>query len=289
MIQPISHLRSLSLDVTEVDASVRYYVDAYGLAEAQAAEDSVMLVTRRDARPVLHLRRAAAACFRGLSLALRSEAAVHMAARDLAAAGVPVLRLPGASGQASVLIAGPDGQEIELIHDEDLPSSEGNDGYPLFVSHVVLNSTEPARLVSFFTDTLGFTVADRYERDLLTFLRCDQPQHHCIGVSPGVASGLNHFSMDCGSVDGVMRGVGRMAKMGHSPIWGPGRHGPGGNVFCYFEDPAGFVIEFTSDVLQIDDPTSWIAKEWPREPDTANVWGTGGPSARAIALMSGER
>ena len=131
-------------------------------------------------------------------------------------------------------------------------------------------------------------VTDAYENDLLVFLKCDQPQHHCIGISPGDAGALNHFSVDVGSIDGLMKGIGRMQKAGFTPIWGPGRHGPGGNVFAYFEDPTGFVAEFTCDVLQIDDPESWQARHWPRVPENANVWGTGGPTPRAIALMSGQ-
>ena len=57
--------------------------------------------------------------------------------------------------------------------------------------------------------------------------------------------------MDCGSVDALMRGLSRMKALGHEPVWGPGRHGPGGNVFCYFEDPTGFVPEYTCEVIQI--------------------------------------
>ena len=80
-----------------------------------------------------------------------------------------------------------------------------------------------------------------------------------------------------------------MQKLGFKPLWGPGRHGPGGNVFCYFEDPSGLVCEFTCELFQIEDEASWIAKEWERTADNGNVWGTGGPSQRAIDLMSGRR
>ena len=43
-----------------------------------------------------------------------------------------------------------------------------------------------------------------YEQDTLTFLRCAQPQHHCIGIGAAEKPGLNHFSFECGSIDGVM-------------------------------------------------------------------------------------
>ena len=35
--------------------------------------------------------------------------------------------------------------------------------------------------------------------------------------------------------------------------WGVGRHGPGNNVFAYFIGPVGIVVEYTAEVLQVDD------------------------------------
>jgi hypothetical protein len=38
---------------------------------------------------------------------------------------------------------------------------------------------------------------------------------------------------------------------------GPGRHGPGQNVFAYFEDADGGMIELYSDMLQIEDESTY--------------------------------
>jgi catechol 2,3-dioxygenase-like lactoylglutathione lyase family enzyme len=162
------------------------------------------------------------------------------------------------------------------------------DSRPLFLSHLVINSSNAAACIDFYRDVLGLIVSDAYECGLLTFMRADQPQHHCVGISPAVADGLNHFAMDCGTVDAVMRSVGRMHGANLPPVWGPGRHGPGGNVFAYFEDPNGMVAEFTCDVMQIDQSADHIPQIWARTPENGNVWGTGGPSERAVALMAGK-
>ena len=53
--------------------------------------------------------------------------------------------------------------------------------------------------------------------------------------------------------DSVMRGMGRMKDNGYPIEWGPGRHGPGDNVFAYFCGPDELPIEYTAEVLQIDD------------------------------------
>jgi hypothetical protein len=34
-----------------------------------------------------------------------------------------------------------------------------------------------------------------------------------------------------------------MRKHGFEPGWGPGRHGPGNNIFCYFKEPVNYVVE----------------------------------------------
>ena len=183
----------------------------------------------------------------------------------------------------------PDGTTIVVqIADDPSRTQRAVSDRPLFMSHVVLNSREPKRLAAFYQNVLGLEISDSYERDLLVFMRCDQPQHHCLGIAPSPSDGLNHFAVDCGNVDGLMRAVSRMRARGHDPIWGPGRHGPGGNIFCYFEGPDGIVPEFTCDLLQIGDEYHHQPKIWARTPENGNVWLSGGPSPRALELMSGE-
>ena len=63
---------------------------------------------------------------------------------------------------------------------------------------------------------------------------------------------------------------------------GPGRHGPGDNVFAYFCGPDEVPLEYTAEVLQIDDayephPSSY----WKYAPGRSDQWGITQPrSAR---------
>jgi catechol 2,3-dioxygenase len=76
------------------------------------------------------------------------------------------------------------------------------------------------------------------------------------------------------SLDSVMRGIGRLKEAGYPPVWGPGRHGPGNNVFGYFVGPHGGVIEYTAEVAEVDEdykvgtPDDW---KWP--PGRTDHWG----------------
>jgi hypothetical protein len=84
-------------------------------------------------------------------------------------------------------------------------------------------------------------------------------------------------------LDAVMRGAGRMSDAGWPIEWGVGRHGPGNNVFSYFVGPDDFVIEYTADVLQVDDsykvggPADWT---WPA--GRFDQWGVSKPPSDRI-------
>jgi len=288
-MKPISALVGVTLETPNPEIMSQFYTAAYGLESQTKSSGQYTLKGSSGNVPQLTLRQGDTARLVGITLAMRTVDDLNASAAFLEQNGVNVVEAvhEGDFGQ-QFSIKDPDGNLITFLHTTDHPAEveEGSDR-PLFVSHAVLNSLDAPAMTKFYTEVLGFEISDKYENDLLIFLKCDQPQHHCLGISPGESAGLNHFAMDCGSLDALMKSVGRMQRLGYAPVWGPGRHGPGGNVFCYYQDPDGFVPEFTCDVLQIEDPENWEPKEWARTPENGNVWGTGGPTPRAVELMSG--
>jgi hypothetical protein len=85
-----------------------------------------------------------------------------------------------------------------------------------------------------------------------------------------------------------MRGIGRMRDHGYGVEWGPGRHGPGNNVFAYFCGPDELPLEYTAEMQQVDDshrvrmPEDWT---WP--PGRVDHWGLmPGPSPRVKHAQS---
>jgi len=122
----------------------------------------------------------------------------------------------------------------------------------------------------------------------MTFVRCNR-KHHCIAYARAGFSSLNHIAFDMPSLEAVMRGIGRLRDAGYPAVWGPGRHGPGNNVFGYFVGPHGGVIEYTAEVEEVDEsykvggPQDW---QWP--PGRIDHWGVSskdmeriGPAERA--------
>ncbi len=284
----ISRLACVVLDTPALAASVEFYTRGFGLDITDRSDEAVGLSGRRDELPSLVLRQADHAGLGGLEF--EPSPSFNRADPDQALSDIEIVDCLPFSDGTDFCLQDPDGTPVRIRRSGNIAavsSAEPSDR-PDHLSHLVINSPDAARLVAFYVDRLGFRISDAYERELLTFLRCDQPQHHCLGIAPGDRAGLNHFAADCGSIDGLMKSVGRMKQAGHEPVWGPGRHGPGGNVFCYYADPFGLVAEFTCDVLQIEDDAAWVPRVWERTPLNGNVWGTGGPSPEAIRRMAGQ-
>jgi catechol 2,3-dioxygenase len=90
-------------------------------------------------------------------------------------------------------------------------------------------------------------------------------------------------------LEAVMRGIGRMRDHGHGVEWGPGRHGPGHNVFAYFCGPEDLPLEYTGEMQQVSDDfvPSRKPEQWTWPAGRLDHWGlTAGPSARVKAAQA---
>ena len=64
----------------------------------------------------------------------------------------------------------------------------------------------------------------------------------------------------------------RMASLRIPLWWGPGRHGPGNNLFFMIEDPDGHKVEFSAELELM--PQEMPHRTWPHEQRTLNLWGS---------------
>lgn len=290
----VNTLRGLSLATTKRDEEIDFYTRLWGLSTVPDADggETRWLRARGPEPWVLGFEDAAHNGLGRLRLGAASAAAVDALFARVCAAGVRHLSQPapmeGPGGYFGFLLLDDDGRTVEISATaRQAPAGSLDVPLPLRMSHVVLNSPDARRTVAFYVDVLGFQISDWYEHDAIVFLRCNQ-DHHCLGISQGVNTALNHMAFLVDDEAAVLAASGRAKARGAPQIWGPGRHGPGGNVFSYFRDPVDFVCEYTAELIQIAPGQSWTAKAWQRTPQNANVWGTGGPSPDAIRLMSGE-
>jgi catechol 2,3-dioxygenase-like lactoylglutathione lyase family enzyme len=278
----ITHLRSLAVSALDPATLLPFYEQTWGLTAVARTDDGrIHLRANGSEHHVLTLVPGDGHSLEGIGLAVADAAAVDAIADRLTTIAVP----PGTraeidGGGYGVTFHDPEGRLVEISAGLTEHSAAAREIGPDRLSHVVLNSVDMAASVPFWTDVLGFRVSDTYENDMMVFLRCNTI-HHCVVLAPGRWTSLNHVAFEVGSTDEVMTALGRLRKAGCDTIWGPGRHGPGGNVFCYFTDPAGNVIEYTAELLQVG--ADWEPQVWQRSPENADVWGTGGGITPEVA------
>ncbi len=182
------------------------------------------------------------------------------------------------------MVCDPQGRVLRFVHGDALHSDVADQpDSPIRLAHAVLNSHDVGAAQPFYESALGFRLSDRTR--IMAFLRIPQPglgDHHSIALADADNNCLNHIAFVMPDLDAVMRGGGRMKDAGYAIEWGPGRHGPGDNAFNYFVGPAGFVIEYTCDVEQIDDSyRSGTPDDWKWPPGRVDQWGISmPPSAR---------
>ena len=258
------HLRSVELNLPDPDAAAEFLSGVWGLADAEAMDGRRYV---RGANPFAYLvglTRSDERSVRCTTFVGERDEVEAIAARARSA-GSPISETtsndPG--GGTGILVQLPEGEIFRFLHGVAMAAPlEGRD-LPVKLTHVVMNSADPQVSADFAETVLGFKVSDRTKG--MVFVRCNSSHHSTAFAGAGFTS-LNHIAFEMADLDAVMRGVGRLRDVGAVPAWGPGRHGPGNNVFAYFIAPFGAVVEFSTAVEVIPEtytvggPEDWT---WP--------------------------
>jgi catechol-2,3-dioxygenase len=139
------------------------------------------------------------------------------------------------------------------------------------LGHVGIGSPDPDAVERVFVDVLGFRISDRFP-GVLSWARCNA-DHHSVGFAPAAAPGVHHMAFEIQSLAHYERLVDHLALSGLRLIWGLGRHGPGNNLFAYFDDPSGTMIEVYANMAQIENEDSYVPREWEDLQEVGNIWG----------------
>ncbi|MBR1127564.1 VOC family protein [Bradyrhizobium iriomotense] len=280
---PVTALRSVEVTTPQLAGSVEFYSKVWGLDVAAEAGGTVYLAATGSDFHVLELTPGEATSLRRISFRARSHEDLHRLFARARQAGCEVISSPAPSsapsGGTSFAVREEQGCVIEFVHGDRTKPARVIADRPERLAHVNINSADIEKLSAFYQETLGFRLSDRSK--LMAFLCCNS-DHHAIVLAEAPRNGLNHVAFLMPDLESVMRGSGRMVDHGYPIGWGVGRHGPGDNVFAYFVDPAGSVIEYTAEVLQIDD--SYVAKgpsDWVWPPGRTDQWGIAPPKSEA--------
>ena len=185
--------------------------------------------------------------------------------------GLEILVSPSPYFSEAFAVRDPDGHLIcfGLAKEDDAPRS----GIRGPTQHLTFASKDVERFVEFYHGKLGFGLSDRVlHRDgsIATAFTRSNHEHHSIACFLSDHVGVDHHSYEAGEWITIRDWCDHFAKHDVQVMWGPGRHGPGNNLFIFIEDPDGNWIEVSAELEVIHDRDT---VDWPQDPRTLNKWG----------------
>lgn len=154
--------------------------------------------------------------------------------------------------------------------------ARSNDPLPARLQHTVFQTTELEHVLDFYVNRLGFVVSDEVVDDegrLTTcFLRSDD-EHHSLAFFRGSQNAWDHHCYETSSWNDIRDWGDRFARVRRSIFFGPGRHGPGNNLFFMVTDPDGNRLELSAELQNVK--ADHQPGLWPHEEYTLNSWGRG--------------
>lgn len=274
-VRDIAWLEFEKPDLVRAEAFAR----AFGFATAAKTSDQLHLRGTDAGAPCLIVRRGPRSRFAGVAFAARDELDVHRLAE---ATGAPTRALPESIGGLTVDLIDPSGVPVHVIagtHDlaplpaqsplvlnvgHDLPRTNTTQRPPRVpaavqrLGHVVLQSTKYIETLNWYLDNLGMIVSDfQYfpgQRDrgpTMSFIRCDRgdipTDHHTLAMTLGPRNRYVHSAYQVADLDALAAGGEYLRERGYHRSWGIGRHVQGSQLFDYWRDPDGFLVEHFAD------------------------------------------
>ena len=141
------------------------------------------------------------------------------------------------------------------------------------LQHLTFKSKNVERFEKFYEEKLGFFVSDRVMKDngdFATSFLTSNHEHHTIACFKADIAEIDHHSYETGEWNRIKDWCDSLEKKGIQLKWGPGRHGPGNNLFIFIEDPDTNWIEISAELEIIHDRE---VRVWKHEPKTLNLWG----------------
>jgi catechol 2,3-dioxygenase-like lactoylglutathione lyase family enzyme len=264
-----ARLHHLRRDSPDPERLARFYANLLGDAADLVAEEQWLV---HGPGRALVVGKGVAAAVPYFALEMQDDRHLGAYAGVLDDAGI--VRTPCAPPlfeRGAFAITDPDGRQIVFGVSRPRFSGDGARGR---LQHFVCATTRLAELLAFYRDRLGMLESDRVlEGEALSacFLRSD-PEHHSFAAFRAPEGRADHH---CYETDGwldIRDWADRMGRLGIPLWWGPGRHGPGNNLFFMVEDPEGHKVEFSAELELM--PPGMAHRTWPHEQRTLNLWGS---------------
>ncbi|VVJ17606.1 2 [Amycolatopsis camponoti] len=292
-------------------ARAEVFARAFGFTTTLSTGHELHLRGTDPGAPCVLVREGARSKFRGPAF---RAAAPGDVLRLADATGRKVTGLPGTLGGVSVDLPDPSGLRVRVVSGTDelaaLPPQDPqvlNFGHEVGrvnaaqrppraparvqrLGHVVLQTTKYRQTLDWYLQHLGLIVSDflfhprrRGRGPVMSFIRCDRgatpADHHTLALLLGPANRYVHSAYQVADLDALAAGGEYLRERGYHHSWGIGRHIEGSQLFDYWRDPDGFMVEHYSDGDLFDNT---LEPGW--APMTASGLAQWGPPATADFL-----
>ena len=274
-VRDLAWLEFQKPDLTRAEA----FAKAFGFGTVLRTDDELQLRGTDPGSPCVIIRRGPRSRFVGLAFAAQDKADVERLAN---ATGARTRALPEAIGGVAVDLTDPNGIPVRIVADthelaglapqqphtfnfgHELRRANATQRPPREparvqrLGHVVLQSTKYIQSLDFYLDHFGLIVSDfmyyagqRHRGPTMSFIRCDRgstpTDHHTLAMALGPSNRYVHSAYQVCDLDAIGAGGEYLRESGYQRSWGIGRHIQGSQIFDYWRDPDGFLVEHFAD------------------------------------------
>ncbi len=260
-----------------------FYRDVLGLVPARLPDDTYLL-QGRERRLVIGPGKPGGRPCHGFRVQDRDQ--LRAVREHLTGRGLTLERSPSAVfGPEAVAVRDPDGWLIVFgLPRPDLPALKAVNAtvprnYPARLQHAVVASPNLPAMMDFYENALGFVPSDYCYQEMddpaskqAAFYRTD-PEHHSFAVFGASSVRADHHAYEASCWNDIRDWADHLANLQEKVWWGPGRHGPGNNLFIMFKDPHGHPVEISAEMEVM--AREMALRHWPLNERTLNQRGLG--------------
>ena len=268
----------LEFEKPDLEGTARF-AKAFGLLPVSETADELQLRGTDSGSPCVVVRRGTRS--RYLGPAFRAADAADLL-RLAGATGAEVGNLPETLGGVVVDLVDPSGVPVRIVADtHELPSlgtrpavafNFGHDPQRINstqrpprepatvqrLGHVAVQTPRYLQTLDWYLENLGLIVSDfnyyagqRDRGPTMAFIRCDRgstpTDHHTLAMALGPRNKYLHSAFQVPDLDTLAAGGEFLREHGFHRSWGIGRHIEGSQIFDYWRDPDGLMVEHFTD------------------------------------------
>lgn len=274
-VQDVAWLEFQKPDLIEAEA----FAQSFGFSTALRTKDELQLRGSDAGAPCVLIRRGQREKFLGPAfMAAEQSDLVRLAD----ATGASVHPLPESLGGVTVDLVDPSGLPVRVVSGTHqlgaLPpqaphvfnfghevrranSTQRPPRVPTTVQrlgHIVVQTPKYIAALNWYLEKLGMIVSDfcfypgqRERGPIMSFIRCDRgslpADHHTLAMALGPVNRYVHSAYQVADLDALAAGGEYLREQGYFRSWGIGRHIQGSQIFDYWRDPDGFLVEHFAD------------------------------------------